>query len=253
MRFSARQTRLGVATGLGLLAGISAWTYLGIRERDLLRLGEEIEIVAANRYIPAYARIEKNMLGLRKVPRIYVAQGSAHDWRELIGLQTLAPFTAGEPLLFNKLAAAGQSLAATVPEGKRATSLGVDAISGVEGLLRPGDLVDVYSLDLRASSVLTLLQAVPVLAVGQRYGPQDLATQNAPTSVTLALSPDQAHAALLAAARGPIHLALRGAGDNRSLPAQETRWSDAQHRARVWIAEKASPLDTTENFVPQKR
>lgn len=253
MDWNVRPTRLWVALGLGLLAGASSWTYLRSREKELLRLGEEVEVIAARRYIPAFARVEKGMLGLRRVPRAFVAQGSATDWHEVVGLQSLAPFNAGEPLLFNKLAAAGQSLAAAVPEGKRAISLGVDALSGVEGLLRPGDLVDLYSLDPRAGSVLTLLQAVPVLAVGPRYGPQEPGAQGEPNSVTLALSPAEAQAALLAAARGPIHLALRGAGDNRVLPVQETRWAEAQRRARSRVADSVPLSGADEDFIPQKR
>jgi pilus assembly protein CpaB len=176
-------------------------------------------VLAASRYIPAYTRLDPASLAWREIPAEYLPKGSLDKLEDAVDMLTLAPLSQGEPVLFNKLAHASQSLAAAVPEGLRAFSLGVDAVSGVSGLLRPGDRVDVLLLsgesDHRAMAA-TLFQAAAVLAVGSQYAPDDKGQAEGGSTVTLALSPQDCEIALFAQSKGRLQLSLRATGDRET-------------------------------------
>src|ERR1041385_8522401 len=137
------RSKLVASLSLAALAAGTLWIYLRQEERSLLHRAQEVPVVMASRYIPAYTRLDEARLEIRSMPDEYVPKAAARRAEDLKDLVTLAPFNAREPILLNKVARSTQSLAAAIPEGMRAMSLAVDAVSGVAGLVRPGDLVDV--------------------------------------------------------------------------------------------------------------
>jgi pilus assembly protein CpaB len=121
-------------------------------------------------------------------------------------------------------------LAAVLEPGTRAVSVGVDPVSGVAGLIWPGDRVDVIltqeldaSLVPLAKRILseTALSDVRVIAVDQEI------VQGASTSagvaghlartVTLQVMPDQAEKLAVAQRLGHLALAIRAASDSPSV------------------------------------
>jgi pilus assembly protein CpaB len=123
-------------------------------------------------------------------------------------------------VLFNKLARSSQSLASAVPEGRRAYSLAVDPVSGVSGLVRPGDHVDVLLLtgdDGTKAMAATLFQGVQVLAVGGQYAVDEKGPAEGGNTVSLALTPHECEVALFAQSRGRLHLTLRPTGDDQNV------------------------------------
>jgi pilus assembly protein CpaB len=252
--------RLAAALGLALFAAALAWTYLYVRERQLLSSAEELKVLVAKRYIPANTRLEGGALAWQRIPRAFVPKGAITDAGTALGLQTLVPFNQGEPVLYNKLAEQGQALAASVPEGKRAVSLPVNAVSGVSGLLRPGDHVDAMLLYGQgpASQAGLLLQDINVLAVGSDTDGHENRERAAGT-ITLALSPEEAAVALVAVAQGQLHLALRATGDARVASIGRSGWADVLKRierpslASPEAARDASAAPAVEDFIPHKR
>ncbi len=224
--------------GLALAAAVLAWGYFHARERELLRRGELVEVLVAKRYIPAYARIEKDFLALKEIPREYVPRGAALDYQDIHQQLSLVPFNAGEPILFNKLSPGTQALASSIPEGRRAFTMPVDSFSGLAGLVRPGDLVDLlFMAEAKASptaSASTLFQGVKVLAAGELLSQEE---GKAPTggSVTLALTPLESQLALFALSRGLLHLSLRPPGDTRLLPSAPVTQADLNARATLGL------------------
>jgi len=130
-------------------------------------------------------------------------------------------------------------LAIRVPVGMRAVSIDTTAEIAVAGLIRPGDRVDVQTVypgqdaingihgtlnGAGRSQAKTLLQMVPVLAVGELVlgstttKPTNPSSDNALTSaartVTLALTPPQVLTLSLAKHVGALSLALRNPDDN---------------------------------------
>jgi len=136
-------------------------------------------------------------------------------------------------------------LAAVLDAGTRAVSVGVDPVSGVAGLIWPGDRVDLLltqemdaanaSLSHRVLSE-TVLANIRVIAVDQEIvqgasGTAGIAGKLART-VTLQVTADQAEKLAVAERLGKINLAIRAATDDpASVPGRETVFGGDVSRA----------------------
>ena len=111
-------------------------------------------------------------------------------------------------------------LAAVLAPGMRATTVGVDAISGAAGLIWPGDKVDVLltqtmddadvPVGQRIAASL-VLQNVRVIATGQQLVQGATSADKAQppaTTVTLEVTPEQAERCAVAAHLGPLSLVV---------------------------------------------
>ena len=199
------------------------------RAKLLQNYKDPIQVLVTAKDLPPGTALESGQLELAEVPEKFVQPYAARTPRDVVGLVTAVPLAKGEQVLMNKLrrpdeAPTGSTLAGLTPEGKRAVTIGVDAITGVGGFVRPGDEVDVlWTLKLPQAGgapqegqviMLTLFQKVPVLAVGgQMVGRPPAAgeAQQAPRdyTVTLGLSPQDTAFLLFARAQGSIQLSLR--------------------------------------------
>jgi pilus assembly protein CpaB len=112
-------------------------------------------------------------------------------------------------------------LAAVLTPGRRATSVGVDAVSGTAGLIWPGDHVDLILTEevmdpknpgLRRIAAETVLKDVRVIAIDQQLvqgGNQSGANEPASRTVTLEVTPEDAERVNVAARLGKLSLAVR--------------------------------------------
>ena len=119
----------------------------------------------------------------------------------------------------------GVSLSELIPFGLRAVALRVTEESAVANLIRPGDKVDVLLLSNAAraatqgtglfppAEALTILQNVPVLAVGEATIAGG-ANAGAARNVTLAVTPQQAAKVALLRSVGGEYLSLRAGNDD---------------------------------------
>jgi pilus assembly protein CpaB len=132
-----------------------------------------------------------------------------------------------------------RTLSGRVPVGERAMSLPVDAISGVSGLLRPGDRVDILGTfpvgtedelirEARGEQsvgyvTMNLLQNVTLLATGQEISDIPSADSRSQqggmyNTVTMSLTPDEAELLVIAQTRGQLTLLLRHREDMDTIP-----------------------------------
>jgi pilus assembly protein CpaB len=235
--------------GVGLVAA-SSFAFLGVRE-----LGRAVRPVAdAAARIPL-ARAEPSFTVLAATTRdIKVGETITADMirnarsdpaqfptavtpAEIIGKVATSDIKANSLI---PRTAIGQEtkLAIRVPMGMRAISIDTTAEIAVAGLVRPGDRVDVQVVypgedalsgarASGASRARTLLQMVPVLAVGEVVvgtqpaggvsgGVEGAVTAPPPPArtVTLALSPEQVSQLSLAKSTGALTLSLRNPGDS---------------------------------------
>lgn len=114
-------------------------------------------------------------------------------------------------------------LAAVLRTGMRATTVGVDAVSGTAGLIWPGDHVDVLLTQVnedqtlpasRRASAETVLGDVRVIAIDQQLmqGATGTGTEQSTThTVTLEVTEAQAERVALAARLGHLSLIVRAA------------------------------------------
>jgi pilus assembly protein CpaB len=105
----------------------------------------------------------------------------------------------------------GSTLAALIPENKRAVTIRVDDVIGVAGFLLPGNKVDILntvSYGKNSAATQTVLKDIKVLAVDQTAKTKE----NSPIivrAVTLEMTPKEAEKLLTAKSKGDIQLTLR--------------------------------------------
>ena len=155
-------------------------------------------------------------------PKDAVPAGAFTKSEELLGpgnsetrtvLRTIEP---GELVLKSKVTGFGESarVATQVADGKRAFSIPIDAVSGVAGLVAPGDRVDILltrSINRQLSSSI-ILQNILVIATDQTSN-QDSSTPRLATTATVEVNPTEAQKLALAQQVGKLSLSLRGMGE----------------------------------------
>jgi pilus assembly protein CpaB len=167
------------------------------------------------------------MIELKEIPAKYVNERVAVDINEVAGRVVKSDILPGEQVLRDKLAKGKEDtdgLSFVVQPGKRAVTVAVNQVSGVAGLIKPGDRVDVFgTFDLqgqeKASINSLIIQNVDVLSVDQS-AVQTASSQDAKKNttagehtITLQVTPEQAEPLILCSEKGTIRLGLRSATD----------------------------------------
>jgi pilus assembly protein CpaB len=140
-----------------------------------------------------------------------------------IGRGVISNLYLGEPVSENRLAAPGSGggLAATIPQGMRATAVKVNEVVGVAGFVTPGMRVDVLitgnppgGATTQGSLVRTLLQNIEVLSAGTDIQRDAEGKPLQVQVVNLLVTPTQAEILSLASSETRIQLVLRNPLDN---------------------------------------
>lgn len=144
----------------------------------------------------------------------------------LAGSIARGPFVSGEPIREAKLVHANGSgyMAAILPSGMRAVSIGISPESGASGFILPNDRVDVVLTrrDREAEKVTgtetytsrTILSDVRVLAIDQNLTEKDGKKVVTGKTATLELAPQQVEEIELSRQVGTLSLALRSIADS---------------------------------------
>ena len=184
---------------------------------------ETVRVLAAKKALNYGDRLDLAMAEerLRWVtwPKDAVPDGAFTSGEELLGpergetrtvLRTIEP---GELVLKSKVTGFGENLrvAAQVSEGKRAFTIPINAVSGVAGLIAPGDRVDILLTRAITGELSTsiILQNVLVIATDQTANTETSATRVARTA-TVEVEPTEASKLALAQQVGKLSLSLRG-------------------------------------------
>ena len=191
-----------------------------------------VEVLVAQKDIQEGEAVTAAHLDRRAVPQAYVQPYVMTRPVDVLGLVALVPIAQGEQMLRNKLGQAdevqaGRTLSGLTPKGKRAVTIGTDALTGVGGLIHPGDRVDVLWTFERPTGnteeptlvTVTLFQNVPVLAVGDQLvgsKPKE-AGETRDHTLTLALDPQETSLLLYARREGVIQLSLRPQEDSETV------------------------------------
>ncbi|NPV27634.1 MAG: Flp pilus assembly protein CpaB [Firmicutes bacterium] len=227
------RTVITAAVIFGLLTAVFVYTYLNNLKKSMDH-GEKVKVVVAKQDLQARTLITAAMVEEVERPKEFVHAQAFSDLKEAVGQLTLIPVVSGEELLKSQVVRPGetrQGLAYRVPVGKRAVAVAVNEVSGVGGMLKPGDRVDVVAtVDLtdgkggdKKTYTVVSLQDIEVLAVGTNLqetspgGKGDGASSDTKKTesktVTLAVTVEQARPLVIAAERGAIRLMLRSPAD----------------------------------------
>lgn len=145
--------------------------------------------------------------------------------RMVVGRVVKKGIKPGSPIRGSDLYEPGENAPLQVAAGKQAVSVPIKESSEmVDGLIRPGDYVDVHfildsqranGLDDRLVKLggisMTLLKGVKVLALNKAFRQQAMLASG--NSVTLELSPEQTNVLLVAQPRGSISFSYNPAGE----------------------------------------
>lgn len=157
---------------------------------------------------------------LQNFPAASVPQGAFHSMEDVLkdGRVALRPLVPGEPILADKVSGTdGRAvLSANLPNGMRAVSVPVSAITGVSGFVRPGDTVDVLLTrkipgegatgdDLMTDVILERVQVLAIDQVASEQATEPKVGQTAVLQVNLA----DAQRLAIASKIGTLSLALR--------------------------------------------
>ena len=237
---------------MGVLAVVMMSVYINSRESSLLQLSAMKDVIVATQDILVNSVVDERMVQRIQVPAKYVQPQAITDLKDLVGRVVAVPVPKGGQILGTYLENAGETaLAYEVPRGRRAITIAVSDISGVGGLVRPGNFVDIMGTfeygrpmsmtngrmqyaDERTETRM-LMQNMQIVAVGKEHrGEQPAQTGQALTlaqqtalnaaaarakqqevrNVTLLAGPEQAQQLVLAQEIGTLTLTLRSNLDN---------------------------------------
>jgi pilus assembly protein CpaB len=169
--------------------------------------------------IPPRTMIKPEWVQLKAVPVNAIPVDATKMPQDVVGKITRSDILAGETIRKERLLVKDEKLGLPfmIPQGLRGMTVAVDEVVGVAGFLKPGDLVDVlvtFNVDIFEQKLTaTILQGIQVLGVAQ-----DLEAVNnnetakkgkVVSSVTLAVTPEQAEKLALAVESGKIRLIAR--------------------------------------------
>jgi pilus assembly protein CpaB len=152
-------------------------------------------------------------------------KGAILKKEDVIGRGVISNLYLGEPVLESRLAAVGSGggLAATIPQGMRASAVKVNDVVGVAGFVTPGMRVDVLIAGnapgaANASQGViekTLLQNIEVLSAGTDIQRDAEGKPQQVQVVNLLVTPQQAEVLSLASSETRIQLVLRNPLDTK--------------------------------------
>ena len=212
---------LGLALVIGLVTGSVVYRAITNKVEARTQPTREVAVAAAN--INLGETLTSRHVKLMSWPNDSVPVGTLESVAKAEGRVALTSIVVGEPLfdakLAPKLAGSGGILPMLVPENFRGVTIKVDDAVRESGFVSPNSRVDVVVsiADKQGSAERigkVILQNVLVLAAGQAVEMRG----NKPvpiTTVTLALTPEQAERLAVAQTEGRMMLATRNLGDNR--------------------------------------
>jgi pilus assembly protein CpaB len=186
--------------------------------------------------VAAHDISERELLTAADVRLVDVASSGAHPLAlrtvdDAVDLYASGFIAAGEQILPHDVSQEvfGGGLAQLVPEGRRAVSIAISNASAAGGLVSPGDHVDVIAIfdeELRGEAGTTIIaQNVTILALSQLVLGEELSVgETSPTAgqspnavattVTVAVSLEDAQRIALAEAFGDLRVFLRHPDDD---------------------------------------
>ncbi|MBP2636723.1 MAG: Flp pilus assembly protein CpaB [Firmicutes bacterium] len=216
---------LVLAIVLSLLTTGLVYSYLKKTSGSLP--ANSVDVVVAKVEIGPKTRITPEMVQVTKIPAPYLQPGIVQDAKDVIGMVSKETIAAGEQISVRRLWGEGKTagFSGSIPQNKRAITVGVNEVTGVAGFTKAGDYVDVvvtFDKNTAGENVSQLvLQNILVLAANRETesgaGTAETANANSKdkkevaktATVTLAVTPDEVAKLTLSEDKGKVRLVLR--------------------------------------------
>lgn len=169
-----------IALVVAFVATLMVYAYVQKRESTLLDLSTPVKVVVAVRDIPEGARINDSVVKEVEIPKKFVQPGAIGNVTGIIDRVIYVPVLEGTQILESMLISDEKAgLAPKIPKDRLGFTIALNEVSGVAGLIQPGDFVDVLvtvetgNIDngkKTEQEILTrvVLENILVLAVDQR-------------------------------------------------------------------------------------
>jgi pilus assembly protein CpaB len=230
---NSRRITLIVAIVLAVTTGLLTLRYLNsVNQTAQVAVVESKPVVIASRDIPTRSRITPDMLTLVKRPANEVEPGAIPDPHMAIGDVSLIAIPMNSTITDSKIGQpAAVGLTARIKPGMRAVTIPVDAIKSVNGLIQPGDRVDVLASVQKGSGdrprTYAIIRGALVLALNGTIeptpdqSPAPGTSGNVPQTVTLGVTVQQADLLTVADLNTTLRLALRSPNEPLRAEAEE--------------------------------
>ena len=176
-----------IAIACGVLAALLGWAYLKAKESQYKAAYRpvnqvKVSVVVPNTDIGKSQTLKREQVAALDVPREYLPSNvvMAEDWPRLEGRMTIMPLQKGRPITWDAIEQDGVSrFSENVELGKRVKTVKVSKINSFDGMLRPGDRIDLLGSfsagdvglqqqpNYADGVVMTVLEDIAVLAAGR--------------------------------------------------------------------------------------
>jgi pilus assembly protein CpaB len=249
-------TIIAIAVLLGLIVVFLANSYFSGIEKQEQRKAEQlalVQVLVASQPMDFGTVLTAQNTKLVGWPAASLPEGA---FKTSIGVinnprgprVALRPIAVGEAILSSKITGTGgrAAVSALLPDGMRAVAVGVNAVTGVGGLVTPGDVVDVLvtremageGADDKDQMTDIVLEKVRVIAIDQ-VSDEDKTDPKVAKTATLEVDAFGAQKLALAREVGTISLALRNVtsledGANLTVTQQDlgSGWRSAPRRGQ---------------------
>ncbi|WP_051676816.1 Flp pilus assembly protein CpaB [Sphingomonas astaxanthinifaciens] len=220
-----------MAVILGLVAVYLANIYLTSRAGNDQRTPEGMARVAVAAVPLGYGtELTADKIRFAEFPTSAIPAGTFRTADELLvpgeRRVVIRPMEVNEPILGSKISGKGQgaSIAATLPDGRRAATVRINDVSGVAGFIQPNDSVDVLiTRQNQTGQQVTdvLLQNIRVIAMGQQAN-NETGQPVVASTATLEVVPIDAQKLALGQQAGTLSLVLRKPGQQEDIAGVKT-------------------------------
>lgn len=228
----SRLAILLIAIILALLGTVGAATYIQNVKAQVEEGGKLIEVLVAQKAIPAGTSTEdltdKSLVVSRRIPKRYAAEQALSSTQQFKDKVLIVSLGKGEQLTQNKFQNRPDAeLSFRIPPGLVAISIPVDEIVGVANLISPGDRISViatFSPGAGGTDITRIfLQNVEVLTTStssEDFQKSGLTQRSAlgKRTITLALTPADAEKLVFAQEKGNVWLVLLPRGESQAGP-----------------------------------
>ena len=167
-----RTVVVAVAVAVGVVASVLSYVFLNNAQQNAYHNAKLVPAYVISKPVPRAITgadaVNGGYITKKEVPAEFRPASAVTNLNALTGKEAIAPFSVGQVLvssMFVSPTAAANTFSQIIPSGDVAITVSVDQVHGVGGLPVPGDKVDLLiNLNNTESS---LLQNVPILAIGQ--------------------------------------------------------------------------------------
>ncbi len=226
---------LVISIVLGLLAVFAMKNYINREKNTTEKTEEMVKVLFVKRHLAAGTKLMLADIQPKDFPLSSITPDMVkiHEKIEIEGKVIRREINRGGPLFHSDFLSERRKIVSSIAKGRRLVSLPVNQISGVSGLIKPGNRVDILltltsteKTQKNLTKTILLLQNVSIYAtdsqtatISERFG---LKKKRSYSTLTLSATPTEAALLTNAVSLGSISFILRSNDDFGRTPSNLT-------------------------------